>query len=77
MLAWLGVDQGFQGRGLGRLLLAQALRDCYDAGQTFSFIAVILDCVDDAARRSTSGTISRSYQGTLTGCSLVRSRSSP
>ena len=50
VLAWLGVDQGFQGRGLGRLLLAQALRDCHDAGRTFSFIAVILDCVDDAAK---------------------------
>ena len=50
VLAWLGVDQKFQGRGLGRLLLAQALRDCHDAGQTFAFIAVILDCVDDAAK---------------------------
>jgi GNAT superfamily N-acetyltransferase len=50
VLAWLGVDKGFQGRGLGRLLLAQALRDCYDAGRTFAFIAVILDCIDDAAR---------------------------
>lgn len=50
VLAWLGVDQGFQGRGLGQLLLAQALRDCYDAGRTFAFIAVILDCVDDAAK---------------------------
>jgi GNAT superfamily N-acetyltransferase len=50
VLAWLGVDHGFQGRGLGGLLLAQALRDCYDAGRTFSFIAVVLDCVDDAAK---------------------------
>jgi GNAT superfamily N-acetyltransferase len=50
VLAWLGVDQRFQGRGLGRLLLAQALRDCHNAGRTFAFIAVILDCVDDAAK---------------------------
>jgi GNAT superfamily N-acetyltransferase len=50
VLAWLGVHEAFQGRGLGRLLLAQALRDCYEAGQTFAFIAVILDCVDDAAK---------------------------
>jgi GNAT superfamily N-acetyltransferase len=50
VLAWLGVDQHFQGRGRGRLLLAQALRDCYDAGRTFAFIAVILDCIDDAAK---------------------------
>lgn len=50
VLAWLGVHEGFQGRGLGRLLLAQALRECHDAGQIFAFIAVILDCIDDAAK---------------------------
>ena len=32
------------------LLLAQALRDCYDAGKTFPFIAVILDCIDDKSK---------------------------
>jgi GNAT superfamily N-acetyltransferase len=50
ILAWLGVGAARQGQGLGRLLLAQALRDCYEAGRTFAFVAVILDCVDDAAR---------------------------
>jgi ribosomal protein S18 acetylase RimI-like enzyme len=50
VLAWLGVSSGHQGQGLGRLLLAQALRDCFDAGQTFAFITVVLDCVDDAAK---------------------------
>jgi hypothetical protein len=35
---------------LGKLLLAQALRNCYDAGQTFAFVAVILDCVDAEAK---------------------------
>ena len=50
VLAWLGVSLDRQGRGLGRLLLVQALRDCYEAGRTFAFIAVILDCVNDAAR---------------------------
>jgi GNAT superfamily N-acetyltransferase len=50
VLAWLGVSAGRQGQGLGRLLLAQALRDCYEAGKTFAFIAVILDCVSDAAK---------------------------
>lgn len=50
VLAWLGVSTGHQGRGLGRLLLAQALRDCHEAGQTFAFIAVILDCLNDAAK---------------------------
>ena len=50
VLAWLGVDQAFQGQGLGGRLLAQALRDCYQAGGTFAFIAVILDCINDKAK---------------------------
>jgi ribosomal protein S18 acetylase RimI-like enzyme len=50
LLAWLGVEADRQGQGLGRLLLAQALRDCFDAGQTFAFVAVILDCLNDAAK---------------------------
>jgi GNAT superfamily N-acetyltransferase len=50
VLAWLAVGLDRQGQGLGRLLLAQALRDCYEAGQTFAFIAVILDCINDAAK---------------------------
>lgn len=50
ILAWLGVDRQHQGRQLGDRLLAQALRDCYFAGETFAFIAVILDCVDVRAK---------------------------
>ncbi len=50
VLAWLGVAEERHGEGLGRLLLALALRDCYEAGRTFAFVAVILDCVDDAAK---------------------------
>jgi len=50
LLAWLGVAEVCRGKGLGRLLLAQALLDCYDAGQTFPFIAVILDRIDDKAK---------------------------
>jgi GNAT superfamily N-acetyltransferase len=50
VLAWLGVSQAHQGQGLGDRLLAQALRDCYEAGKTFAFIAVVLDCLDDAAK---------------------------
>jgi GNAT superfamily N-acetyltransferase len=50
VLAWLGVSTGHQGHGLGRLSLAQALRDCYAAGGTFAFVAVILDCLTDAAK---------------------------
>ena len=50
VLAWLGIDANHQGQALGQRLLAQALRDCYLASQTFPMIAVILDCVDDAAK---------------------------
>ena len=50
VLAWLGVHIERQGQGLGRALLAQALRDCYEAGKTFAFIAVLLDCLTDAAK---------------------------
>jgi GNAT superfamily N-acetyltransferase len=50
IVAWLGVSLAHQGQKLGSLLFAQALRDCHLAGQTFAFVAVILDCVDDRAR---------------------------
>jgi len=50
VLAWLGIRSESQGQGLGRLLLAQALRDGFDAGQTFAFVAVNLDCIDDTAK---------------------------
>ncbi|MBI4859270.1 MAG: GNAT family N-acetyltransferase [Candidatus Riflebacteria bacterium] len=50
VLAWLGVSQNRHGSGLGRRLLAQALRDCFEAGRTFPFVAVILDCINDKAK---------------------------
>lgn len=50
VLAWLGVDAAFQGQGLGARLLAQALADCHAAGETFPFVAVVLDAVDPASK---------------------------
>jgi GNAT superfamily N-acetyltransferase len=50
VLAWFGVSAASQGRGLGSMLLAQALRDCHEAGKTFAFIAVVLDCINDEAK---------------------------
>jgi GNAT superfamily N-acetyltransferase len=50
VLAWLGVSSAHQRQGLGRLLVARALRECYDAAKTFAFIAVMLDCINDSAR---------------------------
>ena len=51
VLAWFGVGTAYQGEGIGKRLLATALRDCHEAAETFAFIAVILDCVDEAAKR--------------------------
>ena len=50
VIAWLGVDKRFQGQGIGKRLLATALRDCHAAGETFAFIAVLLDCIDESAK---------------------------
>jgi len=50
VLAWFGIDESFQGKGLGKRLLATALRDCHEASQTFAFIAIVLDCVDESAK---------------------------
>jgi ribosomal protein S18 acetylase RimI-like enzyme len=50
VLAWLGVDSRQRGQGLGSRLLAHALRDCWEAGKTFPFIAVILDCTNESAK---------------------------
>lgn len=50
VLGWLGVDQRYQGQGIGTRLLAQALADCRAAGETFAFVAVILDCIDEPAK---------------------------
>jgi len=51
VLAWLGVDKNFKGQSLGRNLLAQALAECHEAGRTFPFVALILDCIDEDAKR--------------------------
>jgi hypothetical protein len=50
VLAWFGIGNSHQGQGLGAYMLAQALRDCYEASRTFPFVAVMLDCVNDAAK---------------------------
>jgi len=50
VLAWLGVDRNHQSQSLGRRLLSQALRDCHEAGKTFPFVAVILDCLNDSVK---------------------------
>lgn len=50
VLAWLGVSTDRQGQGLGSQLMAHALADCYRAGETFAFVAVVLDCINPSAK---------------------------
>lgn len=50
-LAWLGVDTALQGQGLGSRLLAQALRDCWEASRVFPFVLILLDCIDEQAKK--------------------------
>ncbi len=85
ILAWLGVDASFQGQGLGQRLLAQSLRDAYEAGRTFAFIAIILDCVNDQAKafyqkydfRELPGHANRLFLGAQQLEVLMEVRSSP
>jgi len=51
VLTWLGVDHSAHRRGIGARLLATALRDCFEASQTFAFVAVILDCLNNEAKK--------------------------
>ena len=50
VIAWLGVDIAFQSHGVGKRLLANALKDCFEASEVFAFVAVVLDCVDSNAK---------------------------
>jgi GNAT superfamily N-acetyltransferase len=50
VLAWLGVFRDRHRQGIGSLLMAHALGDCYKAGETFAFVAVILDCINVSAK---------------------------
>ena len=49
LLARLAVDRRAQGRGLGSLLLAEALRKAVDAGEAAAARLVVVDAVDDQA----------------------------
>lgn len=50
LLARLAVDQAMRGKGLGRLLLADALRRCASLASSLGVHAVEVDALDDAAK---------------------------
>jgi predicted N-acetyltransferase YhbS len=49
LLARLAVDQSQQGRGVGAMLLAEALRKAVAAGEVAAARLIVVDAVDDAA----------------------------
>lgn len=51
LIGKLAVDRSVQGRGLGRLLLWEALRMAVEASAEIAAYAVIVDAVDEEARR--------------------------
>jgi len=51
LLGRLAVDQRYQRRGLGRLMLLRALRQTEEAARVLGIYALVLDAVDDTAHR--------------------------
>ena len=51
LIGRLAVDRPAQGRGLGRLLLADALKRVVAAGETVAMHALIVDAANDSAKR--------------------------
>lgn len=49
LLGRLALDLRFRGKGLGRLLLVDALKRCYDASLNIASFAVIVDPIDAGA----------------------------
>ncbi len=50
LIGRLALDQRYQGQGLGRLLLVDALSRCLDLSTEIGAIAVVVDARDDKAR---------------------------
>ncbi len=51
LLGRLAIDKGFQGKGIGKILLIDALRRCYDTTESIGAFAVIVDPLDQDAER--------------------------
>jgi GNAT superfamily N-acetyltransferase len=49
LLGRLAVDQRFQGKGIGRLLLVDALKRCYHSSELLGIFAVVVDPLDGNA----------------------------
>lgn len=51
LLGRLAVDRQFQGQGIGRLLLVDALRRCVETSGSIGAFALVVDPLDDQARQ--------------------------
>lgn len=51
LLGRLAVDQSYRNQGIGKLLLVDALKRCYDISKTLGTYAVIVDPLDKEAER--------------------------
>jgi GNAT superfamily N-acetyltransferase len=49
LLGRLAIDKGFQGKGIGKLLLIDSLKRCYDTSESIGTFAVIVDPMDKEA----------------------------
>lgn len=49
LLGRLAIDKGYQGKGIGKLLLIDALKRCYDTSKLIGTFAVIVDPLDKEA----------------------------
>lgn len=51
LIGRLAIDKNFQGQGLGKLLLFDALKRCYDTSYLIGAYSVVVDPLDDGAER--------------------------
>ncbi len=51
LLGRLAIDRGFQGTGIGKILLIDSLKRCYDTSNSIGAFAVIVDPLDFEAER--------------------------
>lgn len=51
LIGRLAIDKGFQGKGIGKLLLIDSLKRCYDTSKSLGTFAVIVDPLDKEAER--------------------------
>ncbi len=49
LLGRLAIDQKYQGKGIGKILLIDALKRCYEMSQKIGSFAVVVDPIDEEA----------------------------